>query len=270
MSILVVVESPAKIAKLSQLMGKNYVFQASLGSFRDLDPKKMSINFDNNFEPTYVIMKPAVVKNLKAAMSRVKEVYIASDPDREGESIAQAIYDVLKPKRYQRLRFHSITKEAVMTAVKNMSKIDSDLVNAQKARRVLDRLYGYLISPLLQKQVGGRSAGRVQSVVVRIIVDRETEIKTFMESNSTSSFFRVHGLFSNMKGVLYEIRNKPTKETYQGKNALIPFVQEKIISFLKLCLKSEFTIHSVTEKWPPGLPRRPLPLPPCSKKPIEN
>ena len=259
MTILFIVESPGKIKKISQILGKNYIVKASVGHIRDLDPNKMSIDIDNYFEPIYIIMKHDVVKNLKNAMKNVDMVYLAADSDREGEQIAQSLYDVLKPKKYKRLRFNAITKTAITDAIKNADKIDKNLVDAQKARRVLDRLYGYLISPILQKQLGGKlSAGRVQSVAAKIVIDKENEIENFIDKNSDSSFFKVNGLFSGIKATLYESSNKKSyllEKPFKGKIAQLSIVDENedepnlnVIIFMKKCLKSEFMIHAVFDK----------------------
>lgn len=257
--ILFIVESPGKIKKINSILGTNYKVLASYGHFRDLDSKKMSINFEENFEPIYVITKSDVVKQLKSAMKGIDMVYIASDEDREGEAIAQSIYDTLHPKNYKRLRFNSITKEAILAAIKNGGMIDEKLVNAQKARRVLDRLFGYLISPLLQKQIGGvLSSGRVQSPTVKLVIDKEDEIQEFLKKNENSSHFKVHGTFSSLKSTLHESTDKnpsdkKAKEPFKGDVAKIPLVKEpdpnaKVILFLKRCLKSTFKVHSVSER----------------------
>ncbi|AGF85502.1 topoisomerase 1 [Moumouvirus goulette] len=257
MSILVIVESPNKISKISNFLGKNYVVKASVGHFRDLDPKKMSIDFENKFEPMYVVLKPDVVKNLKSNLNKIDTVYIAADPDREGEAIAQSLYDVLKPKKYRRLRFNAITRQAILEAIKNAGTIEKNLVNAQKARRVLDRLFGYLISPILQKQIGGKlSAGRVQSVTVRIAIDKENEIKNFLEKNSDSSFFKVTGKLSKLKSILCISQDKSPhtiKTGYKGTTAHINLLDsnephKNVTKLLNNCLKSEFYVHSINEK----------------------
>ncbi len=267
MSILVIVESPNKIKKISSFLGKNYIVKASVGHFRDLDPKKMSIDFENKFEPIYVILKPDVVKNLKSGMRNISKVYLAADPDREGEAIAQSIYDTLKPKNYHRLKFNAITRDAVLSAIKNAGKIEKNLVNAQKARRVLDRLFGYLISPILQRQIGGKlSAGRVQSVTVRIAIDKENEIKNFLDKNSNSSSFKVSGRISDLKSTLYESTDKnpfTIKTAYHGKIAQIALMDSDkphnlVTKFLNKCLKSEFHVHSIDEKMSTRSPSPPF------------
>lgn len=249
MTILVIVESPGKLKKISSFLGKDYDVQASVGIFRDMDPKKMSIDFDNNYEPIYVITKPDVVKNLKASMKKADMVYLATDLDREGEGIAQSLVDVLKPKKYKRIVFNAITKQAILDAIKNAGDINEDLVDAQKARRVLDRYAGYSISPLLQKQIGGKlSAGRVQSVAVKIVIDRENEINDFIKKNKDATFFRVSGLFSDLKSVLHKLEKDA--DVYQGDIAKIPFQEDHkdILKFMNKCKESVFKVHSVTDK----------------------
>ena len=257
MKILVIVESPGKISKISKILGSNYIVKASLGHFRDLDPKTMSIDFNNHFEPIYIMTKPDVAKNLRAAAKSADMVYIAADEDREGEAIAQSIYDVLKPKKYKRLVFNSITKTAITNAVKNAGDIQKDLVCAQKGRRIIDRLFGYLISPILQRQLGGKlSAGRVQSVAVRIIIDKENEIRNFLEKNQDSSYFKVGGRISKLKVGLHLSTNKnpwKIKDAFSGKTAQLPIIDGdnpniRVITFMKKCLKSVFRVHSVADK----------------------
>jgi len=253
MSILFLIESPGKIKKISSILGKGYIVKASAGHFRDLDPKAMSIDFDRNFEPIYVITKPNIVRDLKSVMKSVDMVYLASDADLEGEQIAQSLYDVLKPKKYKRLIFNSITKKAIQKAITEGGVINKDLVSAQKTRRVLDRLVGFLISPIVQGHVsGGVSAGRVQSVAARIIIDRENEIKKFMKQNEDSCHFKVHGVFSGLRATLFECEKN--MDLYKGKSAQLQVLDDidqpnkKVILFLKRSLKSIFTIHSVSDR----------------------
>ena len=257
MSILCICESPGKIKEMSKYLGKNVIVKASMGIFRDLNPKEMSIDFDNNFKPIYVITNADVVRNLKAAMRNIDMVYIASDKDLAGEKIAQDIYDVLKPKQYKRLIFTSITRDAIMDAIKNAGKINKNTVAAEKTRRVLDRLYGYLISPILSNHIGGRlSAGRVQSVAAELVVDKENEIKKFIEKNSDSTFFKVSGSFSGIKMTLCESTDKKPwqlEDAYSGKTARIVLLDtdsphDKAIVFLKRCIKSSFLVHDITDK----------------------
>jgi len=180
--ILVIVESPGKIAKISQYLGPDYIVKASFGHVQDLDKSTLSIDVDNNFKPFYKVTpdKTKVVKELKGLAKDCKDVILAADGDREGEAIAYSLASVLGLKNPKRIIFHEITKAALTKAVENPSTINESMVNAQQARRLLDRLVGYQISPVLWKYMAyngtAQSAGRVQSVVVRIIIDKENEI----------------------------------------------------------------------------------------------
>ena len=179
---LIIVESPAKTKTLKGFLGSDYQVEASMGHVRDLPERKLSIDIENDFAPTYQIIpeRKDVVAKLKAAAKGATEVYLASDPDREGEAISWHLKEALGLKAPKRIQFNEITKSAVLAALQNSRTIDMDRVNAQQARRELDRIVGYKISPILSKKVRPRlSAGRVQSVAVRLIVDREREIEAF-------------------------------------------------------------------------------------------
>jgi len=182
---LVIVESPAKARTLSKLLGKDFSLKASMGHIRDLPKSQLGVNIEQGFIPKYVVPreKKKVVVELKQAAKTASAVYLATDPDREGEAISWHLVQVTKTNRkpYRRVVFHEITKEAIKRAFAHPRTIDMQLVNAQQARRILDRLVGYKISPLLWRKVRrGLSAGRVQSVALRIIVDREREIENFV------------------------------------------------------------------------------------------
>ncbi|MBU2575980.1 type I DNA topoisomerase [Patescibacteria group bacterium] len=185
MSNLVIVESPTKAKTITKFLGKGYIIKSSFGHIRDLPKKEMGIDVDDHFTPTYVVEdkdKKKVVADLKKAAKNSKYIYFATDEDREGEAIAWHLVELLKPKKEQvkRITFHEITKSAIDESLKNPRDIDMQRVNAQQARRILDRLVGYELSPFLWKKVArGLSAGRVQSVAVRLIVEREREIKQF-------------------------------------------------------------------------------------------
>lgn len=181
---LVIVESPAKAKTIEKFLGKGYAVRASNGHLRDLPKSKIGVDVDNNFEPQYTTIrgKAQLIKALKDEAKKSKKVYLATDPDREGEAISWHIANILglDPAEVSRIEFNEITKDAVTSAIKNPRNIDMDRVDAQQARRVLDRLVGYKLSPLLWKKVKkGLSAGRVQSVAVKVIVDRENEIRNF-------------------------------------------------------------------------------------------
>ncbi len=189
---LIIVESPAKARTIAGFLGSDYVVESSIGHIRDLPRNaaeipaayrekpwsKLGVDVDNDFKPLYIIPreKKEQIKKLKAALKNASEVYLATDEDREGESIAWHLLDVLKPKvPVRRMVFHEITPEAISLALEQPRDIDDRLVEAQEARRILDRLYGYEVSPVLWKKVQPKlSAGRVQSVAVRVVVDRET------------------------------------------------------------------------------------------------
>ncbi len=182
---LVIVESPAKARTLSQILGKAYNIKASLGHVRDLPKSRLGVDIDNDFAPSYVVprTKSKVVRELKEAAKGASTVYLATDPDREGEAISWHLATVMESNKthYRRVAFHEITEEAIKNAFKHTRAIDIQLVNAQQTRRILDRLVGYKLSPLLWKKVRrGLSAGRVQSVALKIIVDREREIENFV------------------------------------------------------------------------------------------
>src|SRR5580704_2727659 len=180
---LIIVESPAKTRTLKGFLGSDYVIEASMGHVRDLPEKKLAIDIENDFAPTYVIIpeRKDVVAKLRAAAKDCDDVYLASDPDREGEAISWHLQEALGLKNPKRIQFNEITKTAVQAALANPSTIDMDRVNAQQARRELDRIVGYKLSPVLWRKVKkGLSAGRVQSVAVRLITDREREIGAFV------------------------------------------------------------------------------------------
>ncbi|RMF51118.1 MAG: type I DNA topoisomerase, partial [Anaerolineae bacterium] len=182
---LVIVESPAKARTIGRYLGKDYTVRASVGHIRDLLRSKLSVDVENNFEPRYRVPndKRPLVKELKTLADAAEEIYLATDPDREGEAIAWHLQEAIDmdPRRTRRVEFHEITRNAIQQAFSRPREINMDLVNAQQARRVLDRLVGYNLSPLLWRKVRGRlSAGRVQSVALRMIVEREREIEAFV------------------------------------------------------------------------------------------
>jgi DNA topoisomerase-1 len=185
MKRLVIVESPTKAKTLSPMLGAGYTVRASMGHVRDLPTEELGVDIEHSFKPTYHILrqKSKTLKGLRAALEDASELYLATDPDREGEAIAWHLLQTLKPKdkMIQRVTFHEITPGAIQAAfAQPRAGVDMDLVNAQQARRVLDRLVGYQVSPLLWKTTGGKSAGRVQSVALRLVVDREREIAAFV------------------------------------------------------------------------------------------
>ena len=182
---LVIVESPAKAKTINKFLGKNYTVIASNGHVRDLPKSTMGIDLEHNFEPKYITIrgKGEVLAALRKEVKKADKVYLATDPDREGEAISWHLYYALKleNKKCSRITFNEITKNAVKESLKHAREIDMDLVDAQQARRVLDRIVGYKISPLLWAKIKrGLSAGRVQSVALRLICDREEEISAFI------------------------------------------------------------------------------------------
>src|SRR5256885_1088991 len=180
---LVIVESPAKAKTLEKFLGRDFVVLASMGHIIDLPKKGLGVNTRKDFAPQYEIIenKNKLIDELKAASIKADEVFLAPDPDREGEFIAWALKKTLGLKNPHRAVFHEITKKAVQDAIKKPREINEDLFNAQQARRVLDRLVGYKISPLLWRRIqSGTSAGRVQSVALRLICDREAEVRAFV------------------------------------------------------------------------------------------
>lgn len=185
MSDLVIVESPAKAKTIQKYLGPGYEVIASMGHVRDLPKSKMGVDTENDFQPQYIDMKGKedVIRELKKRAKKCDRVFLATDPDREGEAISWHIAQMLKldMEANNRVAFNEITKSGVKNGMNNPHKIDVDLVNAQQARRILDRLVGYELSPFLWKKVKrGLSAGRVQSVAVRLVVDREEEIRRFV------------------------------------------------------------------------------------------
>lgn len=181
---LVIVESPAKSKTLTKILGAGYLVKSSVGHIRDLPSKGLGIKVKENFEPSYEVLsgKQKVVDELNQFAKKAEKVYLASDPDREGEAIAWHLSHVLgcPKKKVTRVSFNQITPDAVRQAINSPRDIDLDLVNAQQARRILDRLVGYKISPILWRKIGGRSAGRVQSIAVRLICEREEEVRKFV------------------------------------------------------------------------------------------
>jgi len=193
---LVIVESPAKAKTVGRFLGKGYTVRASVGHVRDLLKSQLSVDVDNNFAPKYRVPneKKEIVKELKRLARKAEQVYLATDPDREGESISWHLMEAaeIEPERAQRVVFHEITAPAITEAFSHPRSINIDLVNAQQARRILDRLVGYSISPILWEKVRGRlSAGRVQSVALRLIVEREREIEDF----KPVEYWSIHGEF---------------------------------------------------------------------------
>ncbi len=239
---LVIVESPAKAKTIEKFLGKDYFVTSSMGHIRDLEKKDFGIDMENNYQPKYIVSpdKKKIVAELKKQSKDAKMVWIASDEDREGEAIAWHLKEVLKltPEKTRRIVFHEITKEAILKAIANPRPIDENLVNAQQARRVLDRIVGFEVSPVLWKKVKpSLSAGRVQSVAVRLIVEREREIMNF-ESKSN---FRVTAVFlvPDKNGNAVELK-ADLKKRFETK--------EQAQAFLEKCKTAEFSIADIVTK----------------------
>ncbi|MFD2116841.1 type I DNA topoisomerase [Paenibacillus yanchengensis] len=240
---LVIVESPAKAKTIGKYLGSKYIVKASLGHVRDLPKSQFGVEIENDFEPKYITIrgKGSILKELKDARKKVKHVYLAADPDREGEAIAWhlAHYLDLDETATCRVVFNEITKQAVKDAFKTPRAINMDLVNAQQARRILDRLVGYKISPLLWKKVKkGLSAGRVQSVAVKLIIDRENEIDAFIPEEYWSITAKL-----NFSGVPFEAKfHSLVKNKLELKN------EETVKQVLASMGKDAFSVIEVKER----------------------
>ncbi|MGZ8867678.1 MAG: DNA topoisomerase, partial [Thermoanaerobaculia bacterium] len=240
---LVIVESPAKAKTINKFVGKDYIVKASVGHVRDLPKSELGVD-EETFEPHYVVLegKEKVVAELKAAAKKAEKIFIASDPDREGEAIGWHVMHLLgkDASKVQRILFHEITKNAVRKAIETPGEIDMNKVNAQQARRVLDRLVGYKLSPLLWDKVRrGLSAGRVQSVAMKMIVDREESIKAFVPEDYWTFAAKLEA------GTPPPFIAKLTK--VDGKKAEVP--NEEIARKLETTLKAgEFVVAAVARK----------------------
>ena len=216
---LVIVESPAKAKTIEKFLGSNYTVKSSIGHIRDMPKKDMGIDLDNNFQPTYAISsdKKKVVAELKKSVKSAEKVFLATDEDREGEAIAWHLQQALSlSENTPRIVFNEITKGAISQAIDNPRTIDIDLVDAQQARRIIDRLVGFEISPVLWRKVSGaRSAGRVQSPVVRLVVEREREIT----AHKPDITYKVKATLGNKSDELFEVRlNKSFEQTTEARN----------------------------------------------------
>src|SRR5579859_6601045 len=213
---LVIVESPAKAKTINKYLGKNYVVMASLGHIKDLPKKDLAVDVENGFEPRYEVIegKKKLIQELKAAAKKVESVYLAADPDREGEAICHHLQEEIdgdskgKGKKkagpaFFRVMFNEITSRGIKKAFETPGQVDIHLVEAQQARRVLDRLVGYKISPLLWDKVRrGLSAGRVQTVALRLIVDREREIRAFVPKE----YWTIHAMLAGAEPPAFEAK----------------------------------------------------------------
>lgn len=229
---LVIVESPAKAKTIEKFLGKDFRVESSFGHIADLPSKELGVNVEVDFKPKYQISKDKreVVKKLKGLADKAEMVWLASDEDREGEAIAWHLAEHLKldKKKTKRIVFHEITKSAIQRAIENPRGIDYDLVDAQQARRVLDRIVGYELSPILWRKVkGGLSAGRVQSVSVRLIVEREREIQNF----NSEVFYRIDAEFSNEEGQNFKAK---LSKNFSTKEEALKFLQSNISASFKV------------------------------------
>lgn len=256
---LVIVESPAKAKTIGKFLGDNFKVTSSMGHIRDLEKKDFGIDINDHFRPRYVVSedKRKVVSDLKKLTRGAAMVWLASDEDREGEAIAWHLQEELnlKPEKTRRIVFHEITKEAIRHAIENPRPIDVNLVNAQQARRVLDRIVGFEISPVLWKKVKpSLSAGRVQSVAVRLIVEREREIMNF----ETSSSFRITALFTVKlpDGTSAELRAELPRRFDSEAEA---------VRFLEKCAGADFTVADISRK-----PTRRSPAPPFTTSTLQQ
>ncbi|MBE6317481.1 MAG: type I DNA topoisomerase [Bacteroidales bacterium] len=252
---LVIVESPAKAKTIEKFLGKDYKVMSSYGHIRDLRKKNFSIDVENNFAPIYEIPddKKELVATLKKSASEAQMVWLASDEDREGEAISWHLYEVLglKPENTRRIVFHEITKTAILNAIENPRSIDMNLVDAQQARRVLDRIVGFELSPVLWKKIKpALSAGRVQSVAVRLIVEREEEIKAF----KSEPYFRVNAVFVTADGT--EVKAELSKRLASEDDAQ---------KFLSDCISAKYKVEDVNVK-----PVKKSPAPPFTTSTLQQ
>src|SRR5690348_14457117 len=232
---LLIVESPAKAKTIEKILGSDFTVKSCYGHIRDLEKDDMGIDVKHNYKPRYIVPedKEKVVKELKQLSKKTDEVWLATDEDREGEAISWHLCEVLglDPASTKRIVFHEITKPAINSAVRNPRTVDMNLVNAQQARRVVDRIVGFELSPVLWRKISMRnslSAGRVQSVAVRLIVEREREINAFKPTSS----FRIEALFGakdiNEKNILFKA---------EGQKQNTAEAAEK---FLQSCIGAEY------------------------------
>ncbi|WP_341656650.1 type I DNA topoisomerase [Blattabacterium cuenoti] len=245
---LVIVESPTKAHTIQTFLGKDYCVVSSYGHILDLPEKEIGIKIQENFKPDYVILpkKKKIVQNLRKLIKNYETIWLASDEDREGEAIAYQIYKMfnIPDKRYRRIVFHEITKKEILHAIKNPRLIDYNLVYAQQTRRIIDRLVGFRLSPILWKKINtGLSAGRVQSVAVRLIVEQEKKIQNF----TPYPVYQINGIFTDSKQKI--TLNAKLEKKIEDK--------KEMKNILSLCINSTFTVKKIIikqEKKSPPLP----------------
>lgn len=252
---LLIVESPAKAKTINNYLGKDFIVKSSFGHIRDLSKKNLGVDIEGDFKPQYEISadKKKIVAELKKLSKEAEIVWLASDEDREGEAIAWHLADTLnlKEEKIRRIVFHEITKSAITNSIENPRQIDYNLVNAQQARRVLDRLVGFELSPLLWKKVKpSLSAGRVQSVAVRLIVEREEEIKNF----AATFYYRIVGEFENKEGLNFKaiLSNKFN-------------TKEEAAKFLESCKNYQFKVGNINKS-----PAKRSPAPPFTTSSLQQ
>ncbi|MEO0065850.1 MAG: hypothetical protein RI983_1176, partial [Bacteroidota bacterium] len=241
---LLIVESPAKAKTIEKILGKDFEVRSCYGHIRDLEKDDMGIDVNNHYQPRYKVPdeKEKVVRELKQMAKKADEVWLASDEDREGESISWHLAEVLglDPRSTKRIVFHEITAPAIKKAVDNPRLINMNLVNAQQARRVLDRLVGFELSPVLWRKIGMQrslSAGRVQSVAVRLIVEREREINQFIAESS----YKIEAVFKAT-----DINGKPVQFKAEGPGRL--HTREEASAFLESCKNAKYTVKDIQVK----------------------
>ena len=254
---LIIVESPAKAKTIQKFIGKDYTVISSKGHVRDLPAKGMGIDIAHDFEPQYEVLddKKALINDIKKKAAEADTIWLATDDDREGEAISWHLMEVTKmdPAKVKRIVFHEITKSAIDEALANPRTLNVDLVNAQQARRVLDRLVGFELSPVLWRKVRpSLSAGRVQSVAVKLIVEREHEIEKF---NSTSSF-RVDGVFNPLRDAKVELSAELNKRFA---------TQEDATAFLEHCRNANFHVAAIETA-----PGKKTPAPPFTTSTLQQ
>ena len=263
---LLIVESPAKAKTIEKILGEDFEVKSCYGHIRDLEKDDMGIDIKNNYRPRYIVPadKEKVVKELKAIAKKSGEVWLATDEDREGEAISWHLCEVLglDPRATKRIVFHEITKPAIQSAVSKPRTVDMNLVNAQQARRILDRIVGFELSPVLWRKMSMKnnlSAGRVQSVAVRIIAEREREINAFVPVSS----FKIEAVFTAK-----DVSGKTVTFTAEGKKASLP--RKNAEKFLQSCIGARYTVTDIQVKPGKRLRRRPSPPLPSSRKPAGN
>src|SRR5258705_6637165 len=257
---LLIVESPAKARTIEKILGKDFQVKSCYGHIRDLEKAGMGIDLEKNYKPRYIVPeeKEKVVRDLKALAKKSGEVWLATDEDRDGEDISWHLCEVLglDPKKTKRIVFHEITKPAIQSAIQTPRTVDMNLVNAQQARRVLDRIVGFQLSPVLWRKISMRnnlSAGRVQSVAVRLIAEREREINAF----TTQSNFKVEAWFtakdSNDKNISFKAEGSKYSSPEDAEN------------FLKTCIGAKYKVSDIQVK-----PAKRSPAPPFTTSTLQQ